>query len=68
MAEMTTAEALAELRNAGYDRASAWSRGGLVTIYLNDGTRGQIWCRSIAGTVRNDNDVWAAIGQLINRK
>lgn len=67
---MTTTEALAELRAAGYSKASIWSAprvGGLVAIYLNDGTRGEIWCRPISNTVSADK-IWAAIHKLITRK
>lgn len=73
MDEMTAAEALAELKAAGYSKAAIWRAGGpagLVTIYLNDGTRGQIWCHAscVGSTVRDSNDVWAAIHRNITRK
>lgn len=68
MDEMTTAEAMAELRAAGCG-PRLWQSGyrmqsSLVTIYLADGS--QIWCESASGTVKA-NKVWAAIHRTITK-
>lgn len=52
--EMTAEEALAELRNAGYEHAKLWRQHdrGSATIYLNDGP--------LRGTKRSGRHIWSA--------
>lgn len=70
--EMPVADALAELRAAGYEHAQIWRGNGLTTIYLNDGPRnargqrtgGSLWSSQHRDGVRCA-DVWAAIYRLV---
>ena len=66
--EMTASEAAAELTAVGC-QARVWRGNGLVTVYYQaDGIKGEIWCRSISNTVRDESTVWAAIASIVNSK